>query len=83
MTIANDNVMSDVYTINVSLGINDTSRGVRITIKGDTATWSMTYDCHSAASRGVIYDNYIFTIQATACRQKLKSAIKQYQWPVL
>jgi hypothetical protein len=30
----------------------------------DATTWSITYDCHSDDSRGVIYNRNIFIIQA-------------------
>jgi hypothetical protein len=48
-----------------SRSTNETSRDVRMTIIGDTTTWSITYFSHSGNSRGVIYDRNIFVIQAT------------------
>ncbi len=50
-------------------GVNDTSRVVRMTIKGDTPTWSITYD----GSRGVIYDRNIFIIRDTGWPENWKN----------
>ncbi len=55
-------LMSDTM---FSQSLNDTSRVIRMTIVGDITTWSITYDCHSDNSRGVIYNNNIFIVQAT------------------
>jgi hypothetical protein len=46
-----------------SRSLNDTSRVIRMTIIADTTTWSITYNCHSEDSRGVIYDGSIFVIR--------------------
>jgi len=37
---------------------------IRMMIISDATTWSITYDCHSHGSSGVIYDCNIFIIQA-------------------
>ncbi len=51
--------------IDDSRSVNDTSRIIRIMIVSDATTWSITDDCHSNNSRGVIYNHNIFVIQAT------------------
>jgi hypothetical protein len=49
----------------LSRSINDTSRVTRMMIIGYVTTWSITYDCHSDDSKGVIYNHNNFILQAT------------------
>jgi hypothetical protein len=37
---------------------------IRMTILGDTTTWSVTYNCHSDNTSCVIYDCNILNIQS-------------------
>jgi hypothetical protein len=41
-------------------------------IIGDATTWSISYNCHSDDSRGVIYNFSIYIIQATVFVEQYK-----------
>jgi hypothetical protein len=47
-----------------SRSVNDTSRVVRMTIVGDAAIWSVTYDRNFGDPKDVIYNCHIFIVQA-------------------
>ncbi len=47
-----------------SMIINDTSRVIRMTVTGNAATWSITYNCYSDNFKVLIYD-HMFIIQVT------------------
>ncbi len=62
MMIINDDCHEWSLYDKCSPGAYDTSRVIRMTIIGDATTWSITYNCHSDNSIGVIYDGNIFII---------------------
>ncbi len=55
----------------ISKSINDTSTVVRMTMVGDTTTWSITSD----DSIGVIYHHNIFIKQVTGPEQEIRVII--------
>jgi hypothetical protein len=59
----------------LSRSINDTSRVIIMTIIGDAATWSITYNQYSDNSRGVIYDLNVFIIHTTEPDNKVPNHI--------
>jgi hypothetical protein len=60
----------------ISRSTNDTSIVFRMTIVSETTTWSITYDCNSDDSRGVIYDHNVFIIQIIQATDKGHDACK-------